>query len=447
MRRLRLDDHAVSVVIGAILVAAILFAALVFFRLSYVPHWEERTEAAHMSLIERELTGLRAELDAQVINGSAGQITHPLTLGRPGFSPLIPLSSNHQVGFTPQDKWFNVSSSEMLVTHQDGRSLVGANEVWRPLSGNTSLTSVSSLEHLRLRLTSLSSADDGDQVVLTLVDADGQWAGEMRISVVAQPVGFDLRARVLDAQGTTLHDQPVASGLQGTHAPYWLDPLASGLPLRHALAAATAPYELHMETSGLDVHYAAAYRQSVSGGSILAGGTGVPTPSWNAGHHGGTLLFEGRNARFVDQTFILENGALILDQGGDSVMLVPPVFHAARVGTAVSLTVSLPSLAGDAGSIAGASLVGLSTNTLQQAALEGSAPDLTMSVQTRHAGLWADLWRDRLDAVPGLVEGMHYDITTTASQATLTLDGFGGATERDIHLRLVQATILVGVDT
>lgn len=439
-------DSAVSTVVGAILVAAILFALVVGVRVAYMPVWEERAEAAHMETVAHELGALRADLDRQAAGTLDVPLAHPLTLGRPDTNPLLPTGATHQLRFVPHTSWFNLSASGMTVATEDGVSRVGANESWNPVAGNLSIPGVVSLDHFRVRLLSVSAADAGDSFVLTLVNGSGGYRGDINLSVRSTGATYAFHVTARDAAGATLVDQPLAAGLDAA-SDRWVDMLGPDTGLRQLLAAAQGPLELRLQSHGLDARYAASFVQDTGGSRTRAGGGGLEVSSWTSTHQGGTLVYRGLNTRFVDQEYRLENGALGLHQGEGAIFDVGPTFEATRAGDVLRIDLLLPTLRGEAASVGGSSLATLRTTTTSTYHVEGSAPDLTLRVQSATPALWADHWNATLAAVPGLSAGVHYTVSTGAGSATLTVLGLdpAGAT-RDIELHLRQADVRVEVD-
>lgn len=454
----RSNDAAAATVVGAILVTAALFASFAFFRLTVVPTWEQQVEADHMGLVERGLIGLKSEADRQVDNRTTVPVAHPIALRPQTSNVFVSQRPSHQIGFTASDKAVTVSSTRLLVLSENGTSLAGLGEEWSAIVGNASVTDVDGLEHLRLRFDSLSQANDGDAVALTVLDADGGYAGDLRVLVDAQTVGFDMVVRTRDADGTILFEQPIASALQGTRAPYWVDLLDERLRLADVLARVGADYDLHLEEQLVDIgggnadlaaERAISYVQREGSGAVTLGGTGDLRTGWSASYDGGTLLYSGHNVRYVGQDILVENGAVILAQDDGAVMAAEPFFEAELVGSVASITLSIPSLTGDEGAVSGGSTATVSTRAVRQAQLDAAAPDLSLSVTTDHPDLWATLWRDELSDVTGFTEGTHFVITEGSTSASLVVYGLTstpGSTTNDLSVSLRQGDIEVEVE-
>lgn len=127
---------------------------------------------------------------------------------------------------------------------------------------------------------------------------------------------------------------------------------------------------------------------------------------WNRG----SISYRSNNVYYIDQDFIYENGAVIIDQGGDAVMRVTPNFVAEKnnITNTTFVTVTLVSLEGSTSTRGGSEThtieTTLKSGTESRIPLmwgNGSIPwsgeNITYEITTKYPDLWEQFFGEMLN--------------------------------------------------
>jgi hypothetical protein len=376
---MRRDEAAVSNVLGAVLMFGLLVLTLVTIQVRFVPVWDEDREARHMAELQDQVAQIKSDLDRQAGNDTAGSMTNPLTLRRSGgFQFFSGAELGATVSFQPSPVGTGVSVSStnpVNILLRNGQSLFGLDTDW-PDFVDDEIENVASIQHMRMRVDLFDDGgdsyiggaagnnyDDGDKVTLNVYDAtdDTHPVGAIVTSYkdFSSEVGlliqvFDCRETVLtpcSTHGTEISSDAEALFQQSEFEQMYFDLLDGALFFEPILASSQPPFRLELIEDGLIAEYQIAYSDPDSGG--IAGGAGLAQASFASSSTSGVLQVEARNERYVDQTYVLEHGAVILVQDDGASMAVPPAFGVASSASFGSLVWTVPGLAGDAESQSG----------------------------------------------------------------------------------------------
>lgn len=443
------DDSGVSTVLGGILFLALLSVFLVTVRVEYVPVWEEEREARHMEKVQGQFAAMKSEFDRQAGNRTGSAVSHPLSLGelvgsRIFSAPSIPATLTLSSGTSP----VVLATNELRIFEENGKTSFGAGENWTEIGGETLITDVDEVRHLRLRLDDPDGASDGDYVQVNITDADGDFAGQIRAYVVIDPPDRLIVVRTTAADGEILYDQGVSFHQVGAVEFWWLNALDDEKQFRDLLVAAEEPLTLDFVENGMTGEYTLAYTDSAGGG--VSGNSGQTIPDYSKALSGGRLQASYQNAYFPSQIYTLEAGGVVLQQGEDAVMRIEPGLSASVSGTQTTLDLTMPNLEGTSDAVAAVGTATVNGAAKSTTHISGSAPRWSVSVTTDHPEAWTQAWADILDRA-GLDAGTgEYTTATTPTQAQLVVYGKTTApasTEHDINIDLTYGSIDVRLST
>jgi hypothetical protein len=446
-RSFRNDQRGVSVVVGAILVVSLIVATTITIRVAYVPVWQSEREAAHMSVVQNQFAQLKAVVDRQMDANDLLPQTQPVSLGPASTSAFSGSPAPSQLRFETGAMPFRVYTTKMNLQSENGTSYLGADETFQSIGtspASINITSVSSVIGLRLRIANIGSSFVGDKVTVTIKDANGLFAGEFRFNVTVPTGAWAAHVRVQNAALTTLFEGETTYPSGATYAPYYVDVLSPAYRFVSQLSTVRGPLTLTLQTTtthAMVASYAITYVEAGPQGSAIRGGSGLVNTNAIRGGVDGRLTFQGRTSYFPAQTYTFEHGAIILDQPDGQTFAVAPSFRATYVGSTTVLSVALPALTGDAATFAGRTTIGISCTPLLRTTIIAEAPNMSLNLTTKHAGLWSRFWSDSLLALPGFVNGTHFTIQTGAQWTNLTVFGITSApasTTYDVSLSFKQ---------
>jgi hypothetical protein len=130
------------------------------------------------------------------------------------------------------------------------------------------------------------------------------------------------------------------------------------------------------------------------------------------------LEYSSRNTHYVDQTYIYENGALLVIQGGRAVMKAGPHFDARREADGnYTLGITLISLNGVAGTREGVGDVQVETtlNVYDVTSYSGTdwlqGKNTTLNITSKYPSVWADFFNTSLRQPATGLSPSDYNIT------------------------------------
>lgn len=322
--RLREDEQAVSVVIGAILIVGIMVIAAITVQTQYVPVWDKKREYEHALLVQSQFAALRSEVDRQVLNPSLLVVSNPLSMAGSTTGALGVSKPGDRIVFAPAGQGISVQSPRLTVQVSNGNLAAGANESWTAVtSGGITVTDVRSVLSFRLRLNSAGRPNDTQSLTVTLTDGNDQFAGDFRVLVDdLNGNDWDLNRRTRNRDAETIFDNPIKFHNNAEVAPYWIDLIETELTFDAVLAAAVPPIRIDLVKNGLGGDFAITYAQN--SGNVIVGSSGQVIQPFVRSIPGGSLVYTANNVRWPTQTYAMENGAVIVSQPEGAAFLIEP---------------------------------------------------------------------------------------------------------------------------
>jgi len=155
----------------------------------------------------------------------------------------------------------------------------------------------------------------------------------------------------------------------------------------------------------------------------------VYTESRTIAYSTGNIRFEPQNRYFVQQYFVYENGAVIIDQPRGEVVRIEPTFN--RTGSTVSMT--LISISGTNSSMTGTNAQTVVSKLMfyESDTYTWSSENITINITSSYLDAWENYFNKTLTS--------GYDITTTGSNVIVTLNNI---TTLTIRYAVIKAEIV-----
>lgn len=436
------DERGVSNVLGAILMFGLLVLVLVTIQVRFVPVWDEDREARHMAQLQDQLAQLKSDTVRQAGNDTAAAQTTALTLKRAsGFQFFSGTDVGGTARFTPAAAGTGVSLSTpnpVTIMRRNGEALFALDPDW-PDFVDDELTNVASIQHMRLRIDLIEDTTGdsyldpdsfrynyGDTVTLYVYEATDDINPYATIVATYQNAGSEAEITLQFYEGNEVTGEELSSDseamFQGTNIQHlYFDLLDGAYFFEPLLAAGQAPFRLELVENGIVADYQIAFTDPDSGG--IAGGSGKAEASFASVTESGTLTVEARNERYVDQTFVLEHGAVVLVQHDGANIVVPPALGIQTSASLASFTWTVPALSGEAIAKSGSrslNAVATPTGTVDEAWFTASR--LAVDIPTSYGAAWCD-YLDSLFGGIGWTAGSEYTLTTTTTACQVALFG------------------------
>lgn len=453
--RIRDADDGASVIVGAVLLFALSFLVLVMIQSNFVPVWEQDAEAAHHQTVQSQLAFLKSQMERQTEGTVTTPLSSPIDLERGGVSNIFG-SRNIPPGTlelsSSDAAEFKLSSPEISITTVSDPQFVGLGETWEEIDGDT-IEDASRIASLEVRIP--SSASEGSQADLTITDADGAFAGRLRIileSISSSSCGSDIRTydylvRTYNAADDLIREysekrDPGNSG--GCQQSIYVNALDPNYRFGHVLAAAETPFEITLtESGGMGADFSAAYYQQISGGGeVLVGGGSETVMDYEETTGGSRLVYESFAQHFIQQDLIMEYGAIIVAQSGGASVASSPAFAVGSTAERTSFSWTTPRMVPGAESFATARTDLIVTTASGHQTLTGTAPRLTIELATDYPGAWTTYWRNAFERA-GLTEGDEFSLASTATSASFTLEGPLTDSTHDVSIAIQTAQVEV----
>lgn len=450
-------DQAAATVVGAILVVGILVLGLITLRTSFVPAWEEEAEQRFMDGVTQALLGIRADLGDHAGALDRGRLTTVVPTSQGQATPLAPPREGNLLSFQDASQTATVHADDATVWRRNGTLQIRENLDWRDVPGtDITVREIDEVLDLRARFATVSSSQDGGSFVVRVLGATGGIHGEIEYSVEDTRAGTagtgggpersELVATVENSDGDVVFDQTIATFTQ-PQSDYEVDVLDPGIGFDQILASAPAPKRLlFTETAGLDGERVLTFRaRNGTSDATVVHPAGGPVETVHEIFSGGSLEYESRNNFFVDQTYRLEHGALVLEQEDGAAVRAGPHAPGGRVegvlGQArVAVGLDLPTLDGSQRTVSGAGAVSVASETASRDRVRAVAPEASINVTTETPEAWASWARDRYRE-SGLAPG---EFTVTSGTDFVNVTVRGPSTDPavdDVHLALDRARI------
>ncbi len=444
MNNFQQRDEAVSSVLGAIMMVPILISTLLVVQLEFVPVWDEDREAAHADAVANQIGFIKSEMDRMSVAGTTAPVTAHVDL-RTETSGFRVFGSGARTGgtatYAPYESDMQMRSASLTVQTTGGTSLLGVDETWEAVQDGVEIGPIDELLHLRVRVPNPHDLSAGITSTLTLLDANGDYAGRLQLRN-----GQD--AVYVSTYGAKSQTTPLTNRLDDTDPDgptFYFNLLDSNLLFDSVVAAASKPVSIVLDEGGLPADFTVVYDwETPTGRERIGADAGVRYESYNFTAPAGTLSIHVPSQEFVDQTYVFEHGAVILDQGNGAVMSAPPSFKATRGAVQDRIQWNIPTAIGNPGAVSSAQATVTMTPAAGGLSVSGLAPDLSVRLPTAYPAVWADYWNRELGDAG--YEASEYAIQLTADSATLQILGpvpDPGSTTNDVVLDIELAPIQV----
>lgn len=470
-----LDNRAVTSVVGAILIAGLAVTVLATIRTSYVPVWEEKAERSLMRQVIGQLTDVKADLDERAGNLSQLPSTVSLPLADDSFRMFSPPKPPNEIRFERTNVSITVSSEDLLFLEKDGKSLVnsGPDETWEGV-GTTPVDDILDVLSLRLRLDEVSKKHANDETWVNFTHKGDQreplGAFQVRVKDLGQGPDFAVWYKVVchvcaDGNEVLYNQSETYFGID-EFSPYWVDLLNPEYRFDRVLDAGDPTMRMTLEFThrpcggcgggdGLDLsgEYAITYLKETENGTSLQGGTGLKKTNFTATYgddifgggsiRPGRIVYEANNQYLPRQDYILEHGAVIVNQSDGASFVVPPSVSVKVADRQTEVTLTLPTTAGQRASVGGDTVPSVRNSVLTADGFVGQTANFTVNLTTDNPQLWERFLEDELTQA-GLQDGNHFTILTgqDCPSASVCLEVLGFDPEAtDVQLTLRQATL------
>ncbi len=426
--RARRGEDGISNVLGAILMFGLLVLTLVVIQVRYVPVWGEDREARTMLALADDLSRLKADLDSQASNDTATALTQSLPLGDGGGFRFFQAAGDQgsTVMFQPSVSGAGLQATTtkpVQLLRRDGEDLFGLSALW-PSYVNDEIDNVGQVTFLRLRVDMNPIPPDASNIRLNVYDAtdDVNPIGWAKVTALDFPSEKALYLQVFNEAGAEVSSSSEAY-FQQTQIDYkYFDLLGPELLFKQILLSGQAPFRLELIQDTMVANYQIAYTDFDSGN--IAGATGVlDTSGYSATQASGRIEVAAHNTHYVDQTYILEHGAILVEQDSASAaaMIVPPALGVTIGPLAGSLQWTAAGLTGDGLLVGGDRVTAVATPVGAPLDVWLQSDQFRLLVPTSHAGAWAT-YLDSLLRDAGWTSS-QYTLTQTSASLQVDLEG------------------------
>jgi len=450
-RRLGRDEAGVSTVLGAILLFGLFVVTLVTVQVKFVPVWDHDRESGAAIQLQAQVSQLKSDLDRLADNRTSVPVTDPVTLGSAkGFIFFTGGTPGGDVSFVPAasgGSGLSLASPQVHVLARGGKSLFAGSESWTQVITGGTVTNVTNVKNLRIRIpnTSLSTcAGSGTQglmgtISLALTDRTGAFAGRFELAIYREQgqncsFRYSTYARTNSTTPATVYTETFYWHPSSGPSPgyEYVDALRSEFTFADVIAQANAPLAIAFTitpgavTPTPQADYTIGYDLVTGAGVVQVGGGGITIPNYAQSFPGGLLRTHIPFQRFPAQTFDVEYGAVIVHQADGEAMAVPPSMTVGLAGGQVAVHWTVPGLQGSASTVTGPSqaVVGLApaTNTVDIVATMGR---LTATLATQHPAVWAQYFNSLMTGAGLTSSGGQPQFTVTTGTGTVTLNLYG----------------------
>jgi len=432
-------DEAVATVIGTVIVLGVLVAAMSLYQLNVVPDLKEESEAAHMEDVARNMARFGADLLRQIEREAAAPTSAPVPLqvSTPAFTPDSSMSGT--LSFEQDTGAATLTSPSLKVVSRNGTPVFaagssGSGSDWQTVQDGETIDDVDEMLGLRVKITD-PSPSDGDRLVVQATDANGDFAGEFRVTTQVTAPDLNLTIETLrpPAPGERIfHNHVLSMPQQRWDSDYWIDAMLDLYGFDLVIADAEKPVQLAFQDEGLSAEYKVSYAEQATDGLSTIVGAGVVHPDYETAFDTGTLSYEAQNEYYPDQRLLVEHGALLRSQNDGAAFVVDPPFSAEAGGGQVRIGFDEPSLTGASDAVSGTGTATVETQTDNRRAFGATAGQLNLTLDTEHPSPWAQFLDDEL-ADAGLTSDQcppssasspcQYEIVEGSGEVELRLHG------------------------
>lgn len=454
MSPVREDEAALSSILGAILLFGLTVSTITTLQVQYVPVWDEKREGQLMDELSGGMQLLQADIAGQVARGIATPMARPLPLAPPsGFSFFTGSTTPGTLEFTPASPSGLTLDAPRVRLEQVGADLDVLSETWQAVPETTPpalglvVPDVASVEHLRVRLSSPHTLGHGERITVRVLDDDGDYAGMFVIENRRPASDYAIVTQVFSASDAVTPLTQVTGSWKKTtdQDAFYSDALDPQFGFAAVLAAASKPLTLEFTTTMATAAVALAIADAATG---IGPASGVEVTPFTHQTAGGRLVAARENQQFPEQRYVLEYGALILEQSDGIVMVAEPDFSVAVAGGRTALAFAVPEFVGVPDAVAGSSSARVASAPVgPRADLQAFSREMSFTLLTEYAAVWQAYFDETLQAA-GLTPGTHYTLGPNPTNTGMALQVVGltnDLTTDDVALTFSDATLAISL--
>lgn len=378
-------SEAVSVVVSAVLVFGLIMMVLAVYTATIVPDQIRDAEAAHMRRVNGALGDMATRLGQASSLTGGGQFSQQMDLGTTSVPFFAAVESTGQLGVADNAFFSSLSCDTTNLVARDGAAAPGA--TFATANESMAVDEVLVLEFL------VTSYDPGEESPVTTSVAaagpDGSTLGTFQL-VLDQSTAT---VRTLDGDGALVVEQVI----QQTGGP--IDSLRVDVMDRiygfaSLLEDAQGERTLTFSSSTGSVTVYSVGR--AADGTIVTKGSGrALSPGFARSVNSASLVYTSHNHRFMDQTYALEGGAVVLSQdAGDFLTVVPFRIVNPSAGTP-HLDLNLINITGT-GDTTGTHRATVSVVVRVPVLSIVECAEPRVLITSEYQGGWATAWQDEL---------------------------------------------------
>lgn len=390
---------------------AVVLVAMVNFRVAVVPILDEQRESMHMTEVGAAMAAIKSEADRQVDGRSRAPVSTsvPMKPQEPGGFTTDGTMASY-LSFDPGVRGVKMDAHELFVQLDKKVAVFGPDETWTNITSGDEIVNVTSVQHLRVRIEDPANEADEDHLSVTVKNATGAYAGDIKIYIKEHPSGYSVNVRVRDADNDVLYDQGESLFNQDTPPFYWVDALSDEVQFGDVIQAAEGPVKLQFNEGGMSGAFTIVYYEDSVIGELLLGSIGKLYQNWSREDVGGLFLYESQNVRFIRQDLYFETGGIIVDQPTGNTFFVDPALDIEKSGNRTIFRLTAPILVGEPAYQSGFESIPVRVQSLDDFHVEGTATNIGFNVTTAHPGVWTTFWRDRFVAADYTEAAGHFKL-------------------------------------
>ncbi|HLE47361.1 MAG TPA: hypothetical protein VI818_03615 [Candidatus Thermoplasmatota archaeon] len=387
MKPRRFDDRGVSTVVSAVLVFALILMVLGVYMSTIIPDQVAASEARHMRRVSGSLGDISAEIGTNVNLDREGEFAVPVELGTTHLSSLAFFQSAGTVTMEPDAFFENFLCEAPRVIARDNHASPGA--TFAALGGPD--IDFASLHVLELKIEAYTFAPGTDDTASLIVSAGGNAVATLVVTLVGDAEA--IKVTTYDAASQVVVDQYVQTTLGATLDRYTFDALDSRWGFASLIGDSEGPFELLTSTSTTAIEFYAGYWNE--DGTFAAEGDGRDLPfGFQRTLNPSALVFRSSNAQFLQQTYAIEGGAVVLSQDNGQVLEGPP-FSIVSEGGRNLLRLTLLNMTGE-GQVAGSHRATVTTAISQPTLSILECSPASILVSSTYNDAWLLAWQQAL---------------------------------------------------
>jgi len=404
-------------VVVAILMVSLLVAVMVLIQVYYVPNWMKDKEANHMDTVADQFSNLKFSIDLQAMSHIDVPIASSVTLGSKELPYFVSSRSFGSLSIlSPTSSNFSIS-----VTAQSGME----RNLYQQVIQSPYPKKVDYAEGMSQLDLIINTLADGDTFNVSI-------NGNKNIEVTVSSEGSDYRIVLKTINGTqVLFNQTIAVSLpQHEYIINLLNPDYNFYT--DILPYVNSPYNITVNGTSNGDFRIKCYRYSSATISLSS--------------NLGTIQYQSDNAYFVDQTYVYEGGAVIIEQYGGEAIISPPFINLRNYTTTHTVNMSVVNIKGMAGktSASGYGTYSVRTNYSGYSDYKAMARSITINITTKYPSAWYRYMNSTIKNSD--IDSTTYNISMGNSYVSVVLNGpqGGGVYDINFYMRTTDIYAQVG---